>query len=979
MPQLIGVACLTSLNKLIFKNNFYNFKNNLECAPANPIEKHYLLFLDLSMAVDYIEDDEIYLLIEVISIQPMCHTPNIPVGICVLQDKKYADAIFERRYFTNQDILDNKIIILWFEQAQINSIISNVYKTKKSLCQFITDSQCLPKTSKLSKTKTNLERSCPILMNRFYYNYWSLLEKSTQWLNSHIVAKNRIGQYLLFSLRFRENRNNSLDVHLMSEIINLITQNMLDSDINMHDSTYDINAFFVWYTKTHVNHIKELKGLYSDYQYHIIANVNIITKMIFQPINDIRQSYREFSLWTSEKIRNIIESIYRETPAVTSTTNEVINFGHLCMKQLTTTFDRNFVFSSIYEKAQFVIDKDQPLKLYGNFDSYLQQNGGKPFTYTIQNIGTLSNEKVLPIRCNFLDASFSLRDVFPMYSSYSAGEKKILENEYFLVPLWSIPTNGKNDGRCFYRLVPSSKKNGTDIMTQLDHIFNRTDNFLEECIQSNLHVSTLPFDLDVHLNKIDKIDLLVADLHTLCNKIMIKIADNSKISEWFSKPLEQYTFISQQNEEQEKIGLHHYVILPAGLVFTVNAVREMAQILEEARHQYINTLGSFEIKGTVFDIAIYPVSKKNIQHPGKTRCFRFPYQSKKKSIIKEYNNKKQKFLQPIRQLLPHRDINPSQNIWKLCAHAPQLRAPSGERVLTGYIVRNIKNIFYMEDIKYMNKEQISTMTISANLQNKTNYIDIMYEINKIMYLFPVMFDLKASQDKLLTIMNDLWRVMGRKIFKKFMVTQQGTSNKRFNRSDIDTVYNANFVVKNNKITLDIINPHLCVRRPHRNYNSSVMSIYVSFAHSKCNFRFFQSGCFKASCQTSFAVLPPFLPINEEFIANCIRLEIQKYFEKISRLKCRINYGDAFVPMLKEDSDLFISLKRGQPEQKILLFVNNLLISHVSNIYIFYDLKKESITLYSCLLKISFTDDNNVVEPVPDWTNNICVCNKCCRR
>ena len=100
MPQLIGVACLTSLNNVIFKSNFYNFKHNLECAAANPQENHYLQFIDLSVGtihIDNIVNGEVYLLLEVISIQPLCNIPSVPVGICILKDKEYAKVIFERK------------------------------------------------------------------------------------------------------------------------------------------------------------------------------------------------------------------------------------------------------------------------------------------------------------------------------------------------------------------------------------------------------------------------------------------------------------------------------------------------------------------------------------------------------------------------------------------------------------------------------------------------------------------------------------------------------------------------------------------------------------------------------------------------------------------------------------------------------------------------------------------------------------------
>lgn len=993
MPQLIGVACLTSLNNVIFKSSFYNFQTNLECAPANPQEKHYLQFIDLSVGTIHIDNninEEVYILLEVVSIQPLCNFPSLPVGICILQDKEYAKSIIDRQYFTNHDILDNQVKILWFEQSHINFIISAMsshHEEEKSICQIITESQFLPKCSKLRKKQ--LERCCPISVTRFYINYWSLLEKSTQWLNSHISAKNKVGQYLLFVLRFRENRQNCLDVRLMTEIIINITQNTLDNDINLNSSKYDINSFFVLFTKTHISHIQELKRLYKAKQRCITENVIVLTRMVFQPINSIRHAYKEFSLWASEKVRNVIETVFRETPAISDNTDKVISFGDICTTHLQTNFDRNRIFSSIYDNAQFIIDKNQPLKLYGNFDVYLQQNQDKAFAYTVQNIGCISNEKVKPIRCNFLGASFSLEDVFPNYSDYSVSEQKLLENEYFLVPLWSIPGDEDNSGRCFYRLVPSSKKKGIDIMTQLDNIFTRRDIYLEECIQSNLHVSTLPFDLDIHLLIKDQIELVVANLHALCETVIKKIAYNSNISELFSTPLKQYTFISQDGEEQEKLGLHHYVILPTGLVFSVNAVRQIAQILEEVRHQYTDTLGNSEIKGPVFDTAIYPISKKGIESVGKAHCFRFPFQSKKKKIITyNPNGKRKKCVQAIRQLLPHGENKAPEHLWKLCAHAPQLKETlanaehndgeeeGNQRVITGCVVHNIKDINYMEDIKYIKREQVKTMTMSANLQNKTNYIDVMHEINKIIFLFPVKFDLKASEAKLLTIINDLWRDQGKKIFKHYMLKEEGTCGKKYSRSDINAVYNANFIIKNNKITLDILNPHLCVRRPHRNYNRCVMNVYISFAHSKCNFRFFQAGCFKSSCETIFAVLTPVLPINEDLIANCIRIEIQKYFEKMYRLKCKIMYGDTFVPIIKDDCDFFILLKNSQHQQKVILFVDNWLISHLKNIYVFYDLEKELITLYSCLLKISLTNGNNVVESFPDWTSDICLCNRC---
>lgn len=974
MPHLIGVACLTSLNKLIFKRSFYNFQHNLECANAAPLEKHYLQFIDLSVGTVHINDTtdtEIYLLLEVVSIQPMCTIPSVPVGICILQDKEYAKDIIEKKYITNQDILNNQVIILWLKQTHINYIIStksNCRGEEKSICEIIAESQFIPNDSKISKTK--LERCCPIAVNRFYTNYWTLLEKTTQWLNSHISTRNKIGQYLLFVLRFRENRHNSVDVSLMSEIINQITENTVTNESSFKN---DINSFFVWFTRVHTNYVRELKNAYRRRQQSIIENVNIFTRMVFQPINNMRHSYKEFSLWASENVRNVIESVFHETPAVGGDTGKVKTFTNNFLRQLQEHFDRNHIFTSIYENAQFVISQNQPLKLYGNFDLYLQQSQGTAFRYTIQNLGSLSNEKVLPIRCNFLGAFFCLGDVFPNFPDYNANEQRILENEYFLAPLWSIPTSETNNGRCFYRLIPSSKKKGgVEIMMQLDNIFNRTDSYLEECIQSNLHVSVLPFDLDIHLLIKDKVGLFVSDLHTLCKMVIKKIACNSNINELFSGPLQQYTFISQQGEEDEgKLGLHHYIILPIGLVFTVSAARQLAQILEETRHQYPETLGNSKIEGTVFDSAIYPISRRGIEGVGKIHCFRFPFQSKRKKIS---SNSGRKNIHAIRQLLPHGNNKPPEHLWKLCAHAPQI-SEHDERILSGSIVHNIKGMEYIEDVKYMSREQVKTMTTSANLQNKTDYIDIMHELNKIIYLFPVNVDLKASQDKLLLIINDLWRDQGRKIFKTYMLKEEGTCGKKYSRSDISAVFNANFVITNNQIKLNILDPHLCVRRPHRNYNRCLINVYISFTHSKCNFRFFQSGCFKTTCGTNFAVLPPVLPVNEELIANYIRIEIQKYFEKINRTKCEIVYGDPLVPIIK-DSNLFILLKNSQQHQKIILFVDNWLISHIYNTYVLYDLGKAFITLYSCLLTIGLNNGNNAAEFFADWSSDICLCNRC---
>lgn len=88
---------------------------------------------------------------------------------------------------------------IFYGLVNLKSTLLFLDKNYNLVLYSVTGNYIVPKNN---KPKRYYDRPCAICISRFYITYF--VEKVTQWLNKNISSENKIGQYMLFSLRFRE-------------------------------------------------------------------------------------------------------------------------------------------------------------------------------------------------------------------------------------------------------------------------------------------------------------------------------------------------------------------------------------------------------------------------------------------------------------------------------------------------------------------------------------------------------------------------------------------------------------------------------------------------------------------------------------------------------------------------------------------------------------------------------------------------------
>ena len=275
-----------------------------------------------------------------------------------------------------------------------------------------------------------------------------------------------------------------------------------------------------------------------------------------------------------------------------------------------------------------------------------------------------------------------------------------------------------------------------------------------EIISSEMNISTLLLDIDLHTPLPVNIASLCRDLVSLIEMVLHNVpqfVDKLRIMVFQSTPI-----FSEREDGGKKHGFHCHVRLPDGYVMKCSAVQEVVGMLEEMRHLYPNTLGS-ATAGEVFDSNIYKTSRdKNTWHG-----LRMPNQT---------NEKFEKRLRCVYRTdgLPLEAPVPLECVY---AHSSMNRQ-------LGSVVVGWEGRVHLEDEAFIKQETEEAIDLYATNQCKNTAREVMEELNARCVAVP-------SESVLLECLNQEWRATGKLAMRRRLERATNLNSARYTPQEIE--------------------------------------------------------------------------------------------------------------------------------------------------------------------------------------------------
>ena len=417
-----------------------------------------------------------------------------------------------------------------------------------------------------------------------------------------------------------------------------------------------------------------------------------------------------------------------------------------------------------------------------------------------------------------------------------------------------------------------------DILSLLRDIYPKTGaGYASEYVTNQMHVSTIIADCDIKLRP----GVQPPDLQSLADG-MADVADElfGKIHQLAGVPVKHYFFHSNRdgslnNDEKNKIGIHHHMQLPPGVVFTTTAVAQFLRILETVRFMRPRSVGlKTEDNARIYDGAIYGSGSLSAHNP-KGHGLRGPWQLKKDG---------KRRLEPL--LSSSSSSSSDIPTEAMFVHGPQIRR-NGEHVVYGTVVEKLCGDLPIDD------EEFSSIYKNRVLHNfmdsgrcGTDVAGIVQQLNKRTLLFRALLDSKKQRQRinselerrerslLVEVMRSLWRDKGVRLLLEHMRTAVGKDGVGYGNNLIsllrtttvdfvrDRLVLTSSAIPNSKVSGSL---PFCPHTPHRHTQTNTVSSFI-FSDGM-NSVGVQVNCFKCEHRLHKKL---FMEFEDEFLAKPIR-------------------------------------------------------------------------------------------------------------
>jgi hypothetical protein len=317
-----------------------------------------------------------------------------------------------------------------------------------------------------------------------------------------------------------------------------------------------------------------------------------------------------------------------------------------------------------------------------------------------------------------------------------------------------------------------------------------------------------------------------------------------------------YVFQSRMVSENEKIGLHVHVKLPAGKALTTRACKQLTEILDMVRFSYPETLGIIPVnEGKVFDYAVYSANE-NMRAPRghPLRCIGQSKCDGSRSLVYIPSSSSSSST-PV-TTAPTTSPESPPGLWDILAHGPQFDTNTGARVLYGDVVTDIGGIRDHRDIAFARAQSIlvNDSSMNNNCCRKTG--ELMDAFNRRTLVFSRDTQSAASDlTTLLTIINGAWHANGLQMMIAHLAREVTERGGRFTTQHASWMAGASFVhdpptdtiCLKGGISTGRRHVPFCPRRPHEHRQAAPIRLTVGYRAGMISFILFVSGCYKSSC------------------------------------------------------------------------------------------------------------------------------------
>ena len=856
--------------------------------PDTPEEVYELLFChvaDRDFGNEWHGDRKIVgiIVLEGLMQDAMCSLQALPCGFLIFYSLEARDEILWNAQFTNQHLKEGAVRIVWVSWSAI-SMLQNELQENAHLKQ-LTWSFLWEKLV-VSILRQNRNHSvCPLHHERYNFNTVSLHNTLTRWCEQigswEIDGDGRTltpleHLWLYFHVRLRMRR----------EFMDMNTARRLFSDIRLEnvtptDQQVDCTAKL---SRMHHGMIARMTGQNPGLAEKILDNllhlhdcwsrvVLMTCEGLIDAMHDRRQTYKAFPLYTSCVLKTFTEESIATIPLSLTNIEPMRQWisgrRHVLLCEEMST---EKVYSSVYANIRpiYAGSGKEFLRLYGNMNGLIEAfrtidpEAPAPMSFMLDHIGTLSNN-----RCRDLPLyGGSTRQGTPFQLSETPIVARLTEASDHCTPIWTVPLPGNSVK--YIRIIPvlgKKRKYDTetaalyDLISQYMYPLEEKLSFTNELLQSGLHWSSFVADIDMKFPTENEKPLAIE----VAKEVVL--AFTSVFNVLFpEKNIRRHMVFASKDDspgDRNKLGLHYHAQLPAGLVFTSSACRDIAKILEILRHSYPH-LCKVPHHEAVFDSAIYPIP--NYERPFNSHCLRGPFQAKMDGSRK---------LEPVYDTQPTKKIKAND----ILIHGFQFDN-HGQRVLYGTVVDGIIGVRDLSDVAFFRSYEAKVMNDNISEVCRDSVAIMVKEVNKRIVLFE---DIDDPTSRLLSVINELWVKTGRQLFADVMSRALGRADKKFDNLLIkNVVKKSKFILDKSQdtinLTMDGRTPSInfCPRRPHTKPQRNV-KVTVGYSSKMIKFVLFVSGCFSTSCRHRRFL--PGVPLNMPniFVTKCIQAEIESFF------------------------------------------------------------------------------------------------------
>lgn len=782
---------------------------------------------------------------------------NLPTnvkGLMIVRSRAVFNEICDTAVFTDQHIRSKHVIIYWFSKILIqhfNQIVD------ESACRFLSY-ELFEQLIDYWDGDINISTIPSIEPThswnwRGYLAQWSYAVPLRRSLDQ-LTCSEQMWLHRMIFLMFKCNRRLA-STYIYDVILSKIKRN----ERPPVEDIVDVNTYTESRNQRVLKYAIMNPSLHEDIFQQVVWYENKYTSICrrFQEtfcagVDSVRKCLDIHYVYASQQLTTAAELIKNETPTDLFDDEKTEVWFHLIQKTLKEITDS--VYDRIYADVS-AVSEYRDLRLYGNIYGRLTtlQKRGLVMDMTIpkfieEHQRTLSNKKIIPVRFpgSGVRDDEKIRDYF--YPNITDVSERLVECAMWTSPVWSIHTTS-GMSYSFLRPCTSKKRTFNQVECTIDEFldtFYNDDKHLAEYMRSNMDVSVVIFDIDIKTSNVESlsVDDMVRDIIALAKLVYSTI---------FGTKPQAHVVYKSTRATADKLGLHYHFVLPLGTVFTTEACRQFAVMLDVARYRYPETIGAQLNVHSIFDSGIYPLSDAWGYPHG--HCIRGPHQTKSNGTCK--------LVEIYREGLVH-------NMAKF-AHSPQYDA-KGDRILMGNVVKRFDNFNDIRDNECLKYYQMNATTDALSSMVRSTFSEIVDEINKCAIVLPD----NVTPTDVERLIQEQWKHNNG--FKEHIESMYG-SHSMYSaeiRKHICVTYNKHterFHLANGSTGIRL---RYCARKVHRNVADTHCYCYLAFCHKMIRFVLFCK-CFKSSCRQ----LSPLVPnvhasLEPLFITKSIRQKVAKF-------------------------------------------------------------------------------------------------------